>query len=111
MSLKNDCNLLSRLYISCQTRDGDSDTFFAHENQATPPSLSVGGKIRPSTKSDLLHCLELEEKQLLHAPTVDAILLDGAAVSCSNASTWGSKKFSRWFSFLICCLSYRKLIE
>ena len=56
------------------------DTFFAHENQATPPSLSLGGKIRPSAKSDLLHCLELCEKQLLHAPNVDAIILDGATV-------------------------------
>jgi len=56
------------------------DTFFAHENQATPPSLSLGGKIRPSTKSDLLHCLELHEKQFLQAPNVDAIILDGATV-------------------------------
>ena len=61
-TLKNDCSLFSRLYISCQNRDGDLDTFFAHENQATPPSLSLEGKIRPSAKSDLLHCLELCEK-------------------------------------------------
>ena len=79
-TLKNDCSLFSRLYISCQNRDGDLDTFFAHENQATPPSLSLEGKIRPSAKSDLLHCLELCEKQLLQAPKVDAIILDGAAV-------------------------------
>ena len=79
-ALKNDCSLFSRLYIACQTRDGDLDTFFAHENQATPPSLSLGGKIRPSAKSDLLHCIELCEKQLLQAPNVDAIILDGAAV-------------------------------
>ena len=56
------------------------DTFFAHENQSTPPSLLLGGKIRPSARSDLLHCLELHEKQLLQAPNVDAIFLDGAAV-------------------------------
>ena len=79
-ALKNDCNLFSRLYISCQTRDGDLDRFFAHENQATPPSLSIGGKIRPSAKSDLLHYLELKENQLLQAPVVDAKFLDGAAV-------------------------------
>ncbi len=45
-ALKNDCSLFSRLYISCQIRDRDLDRFFTHENQATPPSLSVGGKIR-----------------------------------------------------------------
>ena len=78
-ALKNDCSLFSRLYISCQIRDRDLDTFFAHENQATPPSLSLGGKIKPSAKSDL-HCLELCEKQLLHVPNVDAIILDGATV-------------------------------
>ena len=36
-ALKNDCNLFSRLYISCQTRSGDLETFFMHENQAAPP--------------------------------------------------------------------------
>ena len=52
-ALKNDCALFSRLYVSCQTRDGDLDTFFTHENQAAPPSLSVGGKLRLGTKADL----------------------------------------------------------
>ena len=33
-ALKSDCGLFSRLYISCQTRDGDMDNFFSHENQA-----------------------------------------------------------------------------
>ncbi len=42
-SLKSDCALFSRLYVACQTRDGDLDTFFPCENQAAPPSLSVGG--------------------------------------------------------------------
>ena len=77
-ALKNDCNLFSRLYISCQTRNGDLDRCFTHANQATPPSLSVGGKIRSTTKSDLLQCLDLKEKQ--HLPPVDAKFLDGAAV-------------------------------
>ena len=27
-SARNDCSLFSRLYIACQTRDGDLDTFF-----------------------------------------------------------------------------------
>jgi len=35
---------------------------------------------RPSTKSDLLHSLELCEKQLLQAPNIDTIILDGSAV-------------------------------
>ena len=53
-ALKNDCNLFSRLYISCQTRSGDLETFFMHENQAAPPSLSLGGKLRLGTKAIVL---------------------------------------------------------
>ena len=33
-SLKSDCSLFSRLYIACQSRDGDLQDFFCHENQA-----------------------------------------------------------------------------
>ena len=79
-SLKSDCNLFSRLYISCQSRVGDLDTFFAHENQAAPPSLSQAGNLRSGKKSDLLECLELHEQQSINAPVVDAKFLDGAAV-------------------------------
>ena len=79
-ALKNDCYLFSRLYVSCQTRTGDLDKFFAHENQAAPPSLSLGGKIRLGTKADLLNCLELEGKHSTNTPVVDAKFFDGAAV-------------------------------
>ncbi len=54
------------------------DRFFTHENRATPPSLSVGGKIRSTNKADLLQCIDLKERQNL--PPVDAKFLDGAAV-------------------------------
>ena len=40
MALKNDCSLFSSLYIACQTRDGDLENFFKHENPPWPPSLS-----------------------------------------------------------------------
>ena len=79
-ALQNDCNLFSRLYISCQIRSGDLDAFFSHENQATPPSLSIGGEIWLGTKADLLECLEVEKFQVANAPIVDVKLLDGAAV-------------------------------
>jgi hypothetical protein len=38
-SLKSDCSLFPRLYIASQTRNGDLDEFFKHENQAYPPAL------------------------------------------------------------------------
>ena len=56
--LNKDCNLFSGLYIACQSRDGDLETFFKHENQPEPQSISSTGKVRPGTKSDLLPCLE-----------------------------------------------------
>ena len=40
-SLKSDVQLFSRLYIGCQTRDGNLDEFFRHENQACPPSCTL----------------------------------------------------------------------
>jgi len=56
--LKSDRNLFSRLYIACQTRDGDLTEFFSHENQAFPPSLSNEiGEMRACAKSDLVQCL------------------------------------------------------
>ncbi len=79
LAVRNDCNLFSRLYIACQTRDGDLENFFAHENQASPPSLSLGGRLRFGTKSDLLQCLE-KEQETPQTTTFDAIFLDGAAV-------------------------------
>lgn len=78
--LKNDCNLFSRLYISCQTRDGDLNQFFTHENQAAPPSISSGGKLRLGTKADLLRCIESKESQSESIPVVNAKFLDGAAI-------------------------------
>lgn len=82
-SLKSDVSLFSRLYIACQSRNGNLDEFFCHENQPCPPSLSQNGKLRLVNKADLLHCLEncleLDDYQ---APSshFDVIILDGAAV-------------------------------
>ena len=57
-SLKSEANLFARLYVACQTRDGDIDEFFRHENHAYPPALSSYGQLRKGKKSDLIPCLE-----------------------------------------------------
>ena len=58
-SMKRDCSLFSRIYISCQTRDSDVNEFFRHENQGCPPSLSDQGNLRlPEKKSELTECLK-----------------------------------------------------
>ena len=79
-AVRNDCSLFSRLYIACQTRSGDLDTFFSHENQPYPPSLSNNGSMRFGSKSDLLACLENLVGSKQQCPLVDASVLDGAAI-------------------------------
>ena len=79
-SLKSNCSLFSRLYVSCQVRDGDLEGFFGHENQSFPPSLSQYGKLRSGTKSDLLSCLEKNGPAQAQRPSLEALLLDGAAI-------------------------------
>ena len=79
-SLKSNCSLFSRLYISCQVRDGDLEAFFSHENQSFPPALTQFGQLRSGTKSDLLHCLDKIIPGQAEAPSVGMMLLDGATI-------------------------------
>ncbi|KAG1705795.1 hypothetical protein GQR58_003768 [Nymphon striatum] len=77
---KGDMELFSRMYIGCQTRDGNLDDFFQHENRAYPPSLSERGNLRLGSKSDLLNCMEELSKAKSDAPVVTSVILDGAAI-------------------------------
>ena len=56
-TLRSDCSLFSRLYVASQTRNGNLDEFFAHENQPYPPSLSHAGNLNLGTKSHITQCL------------------------------------------------------
>ena len=44
-NMKEDCNLFSRLFISCQNRQCDLTDFFKHENQNSPPALAKNGQM------------------------------------------------------------------
>ena len=81
-NLRSDVNLFARLYVSCQNRQGDLDTFFKHENHAYPPSLSKNGKLRlPADKSDIVTavlepmCTTVGLKDL---KDIDANMIDGS---------------------------------
>ena len=78
-NLKNDVSLFSRLYIVAKNRDCDMTTFFKHENQPFPPSLSEYGKLRSSKKSDLMSLLPVNDQ---HEPPnfFDSLVIDGAAL-------------------------------
>ena len=54
--------------------------FFGHENQSFPPSLTQYGKLRSSAKSDFLPCLKKNGPAQAQRPSVEALLLDGAAI-------------------------------
>ena len=71
---------MTHMFISCQSRDGDIDDFFKHDNLSYPPSLSHGGQLRQGTKSDLLVSLDTCGKASAARPQVDALILDGAAM-------------------------------
>ena len=78
--LKNDRNLFSRLFISCQTRQYDLEEFFSHENQTFPAALSTDGDLRMSTKSDLVNLLESKVATPETKPQTDVLLIDGAGL-------------------------------
>ena len=56
--LKEDVNLFSQLFISCQIKECDLEEFFQHENQAFPASLSDKGGLLSGQKSQLVNILE-----------------------------------------------------
>jgi hypothetical protein len=56
-ALKEDCNLFSQLFISCQSRQCDLREFFKFENQPFPAALSDNGKLHSCQKSDLVNLL------------------------------------------------------
>ena len=77
---------MTALFLACicplylAKPDENPDQFFTHDNQAAPPSLSVGTKLRFCTKTDILHCLIKETTRPVNAPVVNTKLLDGAAI-------------------------------
>ena len=78
--LKNDCNLFSQFFISCQARECDLSEFFRHENQSFPAALSDTGNLYPGKKSDLVGILEDAIALPDSRPECDVIIIDGAAL-------------------------------
>ena len=89
------------MYISCQSRNGDIDEFFKHENQAVPLALSDMGGLRSCTKSDLVACLDKTGASTTYeTPSCDAKILDGSVrvnmlppTACSTFGDYAYKVF------------------
>ena len=79
-ALTQDCHLFSRLFIACQSQEGDLEDFFSHENHSYPPSLSEFGKLRKGTKSEIMECLKECGSPEYAEPDYTAVLIDGPAV-------------------------------
>ena len=78
--LQADRELFSRLYISCQSHEGDLEDFFSHENQPWPPALADCNQMRQTNKSELLAVLEKVAPRLADTPNTDTKIIDGAAL-------------------------------
>ena len=89
-SLKDECQLFSRLFISCQSRKCDLQDFFRHENKKCPPSISQNGKLYCGVKSQLLEVLEQGTNKTHEQPNADTVIIDGAALI--NAKSPGAAK-------------------
>ncbi|KAJ8387985.1 hypothetical protein AAFF_G00147760 [Aldrovandia affinis] len=74
--LKEDCQLFSKLFISCQSRECDLKEFFRHENQSHPAALSDGGKLHTCQKSHLTTILESQVTTPEAEPDADTIIID-----------------------------------
>ena len=72
VSLASDRRLYANLYVACQSREGDLDNFFSHENHAYPIAISEYGELRKCTaKSDFLQILEEIREPTYNSPSVD----------------------------------------
>ena len=78
-SLNTNCTLFSRLYVVCQAMQCNLDSFFEHEYQACPPSISDMGQLRQGSKSDLMECLTKTPQQSIIHLGIDAKVLYGAS--------------------------------
>ena len=78
---KINVTFLSRIYISCQTREGNLKNFFLHESQTSPPSLSENGNLRQAKSKSNIKCIEEGNKiRQQECPQIDSKISDGGAL-------------------------------
>ena len=79
VDLVADRRLFLSLYVACQSRKSNLESFFKHENHSYPVSISEYGELRKCSKSDFLKCLPDDEELQTNSPDVEAKIIDGAA--------------------------------
>ena len=78
--LKDDCQLFSKLFVSCQSRECDLFDFFRHEKHPFPAALSDGGKLHTCQKSQLAAILENHITLPDNESQADVIIIGGSAL-------------------------------
>lgn len=81
--LRKISDLLYRLYVASQTRDGSIDNYFWHENQMQPSSISDDGTLqKPTNKLNIIDCIQSKyDISFNHSqPFVTVKIFDGAAL-------------------------------
>ena len=82
INLKQNLQLLGRMYISCVARGGDVEDFMKHENLQHPPALAEGGKLSGGTKAEIMPCLYPDYKPTLspESPNGTCLFFDGPSL-------------------------------
>ncbi len=80
--LRNDLKLVTKLFLTSQTRPSDLNEFYKFENQPCPPALSANGALRSGKKSDILECFQkcYVVNNLLTKPETTCSVLDGQSI-------------------------------
>ena len=84
--------MLSRLFISCQTKEYDLHEFFQYENQSSLASLSDDGTLHNCQKSQLVDILESLVTMPDTEPEADIVIIDSSAF-CNILPPRASKTF------------------
>ena len=105
--MKKNSKLFLNLLINSQARKEDTGNFFSCESLNYPPALSINGKLRFGTKSDILVLL-LEHQQSsfhIYPPGIQSIIFDGPAFVQAmklpeNVTTFIAFKKQFWYKIL-----------
>ena len=80
----HNCQLFSKLFISCQSRECDPQDFLNHENQSFPASLSDDEMLPTSQKSQRVPIFEAKAALPNVLPSIEVINIDGSALVNDN---------------------------
>ena len=114
VSLKQENNLYSSLFVACQLRKFNLEELFHHENHFYPPSILEYGKLRKTNKADFLSCLDKFGKALLTCPIVNGKVIDGAAaiqmIKPIGVKAFGECASDTFSRTVLSCLSRPEMI-